>query len=74
MTVIDQKHAKGLNAIRFSWILSIFCDLLGKTLGGGRSGPLWYFEAHEYARYLIGLKSPSAIRGACSFDIFPERG
>ena len=39
MTVIDQKHAKGLNAIRFSWILSIFCDLLGKTLGGAAAAP-----------------------------------
>ena len=61
MTVIYQKHPKELNAIRFSWIISIFYDLLGKTLGGGRSGPLWYFEAHEYARYLIGLRGGRTV-------------
>ena len=39
MTVIYQKHPKELNAIRFSWILSIFCDLLGKTLGWVAAAP-----------------------------------
>ena len=35
MTVIDQKHAKELNAISFSWILSIFFNLKKKNRGGG---------------------------------------
>jgi len=30
--------------------------LIAKNLGGGKEGPLWYFEAQEYSRYWIGLK------------------
>ena len=39
MTVIDQKHSKGLNAIGFSRILSIPRGLLGITSGGAKKAP-----------------------------------